>query len=101
MADTGRVTEDTPRTKWPSIALEEERLASSITAWGAAAALGALGSGEEGGRNAIVEMGAVRRLCVLKSSPDALEAAESTHALQTMGMDEECSLAGAKEEQEL
>mmetsp|Transcript_39904 Transcript_39904/g.99891 ORF Transcript_39904/g.99891 Transcript_39904/m.99891 type:complete len:369 (+) Transcript_39904:57-1163(+) len=89
MAELGRVTETTPRSKWPSHATADERGAPSIMAWAAAGALGALGSGEDGSRELLQQRGVGALLCTLGESPDALEAIEAKAALQLL--DEECS----------
>mmetsp|Transcript_29756 Transcript_29756/g.69498 ORF Transcript_29756/g.69498 Transcript_29756/m.69498 type:complete len:216 (-) Transcript_29756:60-707(-) len=88
MVELGRVTEATPRSKWPSHALSDERGSPTIMAWAAAGALGAIGSGEDGSRETLQERGVSAFLCTLSESPDALEAVEAKGALQLL--DAEC-----------
>jgi len=96
MASLGRVMEDTPRQQWPSVALEDERTTKHVQAWAAAAALGALGSGEEGGRNKVLGIGAAHVLCPLLQSPDPMESSEAREALQVL--DDDCSTLDDYEE---
>eukprot|EP00802_Teleaulax_amphioxeia_P011939 Tamp_11977.p1 GENE.Tamp_11977~~Tamp_11977.p1 ORF type:complete len:283 (+),score=44.55 Tamp_11977:640-1488(+) len=80
MVDAGKVTEDTPRSEWPTYAEISDRLSPSIQAWAAAGALGTLAA-SEANHDVIRSFGGVSALCSLKQSPCALERVEAESAI--------------------